>query len=288
MIGLVVSALASEVSLEIQAVDTTVTQTTRSRLHQTLSRALDFYEHGLDVKFPDALTVGVTIYGDQDAYRAVAKAEGLPSWAGGFFKVGPGTPPRAVLWDHGDPAQMMRVFLHEGAHFLLGYAGRTPRWLNEGLAQCFEHATMSGNALTIRPPPHYAQYLAHEGAPSVEGLVTSKAAWNELPSSDVGPLYVQGFALTAFLMSSSNGQETLAAIVRAYRVDGKNESGLKAIEDTYRGGVAGLQRDLERWSANPPSSVNIPRFVEIEQKSDALWTTCPDGRLVSTAVGCGG
>jgi hypothetical protein len=285
---LLASALASEVSLEIDAVETTVTQTTRSRLHTTLSRVLDFYEQGLHVRYPDAIEVKVTLHGNRDTYRAVAKAEGLPSWADGFFKTAPGQPPMAVLWAQDDPAKMMGVFQHEGSHFLLGYAGRTPRWLNEGLAQCFEHSAISGNLLTVRPPPYYVEYLQKTGAPSVEGVVTNRSRWNDLPSGEVGPLYIQGWALTAFLMSSSNGHETLAAIVRAFRVEGDNASGLAAIDDTYRGGLAGLQRDLDRWVSNPPSSVPVPRFVQIEEKTDALWTTCPDGRLVSTSTGCGG
>ncbi|MEZ4322049.1 MAG: hypothetical protein R3F61_31545 [Myxococcota bacterium] len=282
------AALASEVSLEIEPVSTTVTQTTKSRLRQTLGRALDFYEHGLGVTFPAEIAVTVTIYGDRDAYREVAKAAGLPSWADGYFKTVPGKPPEAVLWAQDDTQKMMRVFQHEGSHFLLGYAGRTPRWLNEGLAQCFEHSAMSGNSLSIRPPAAYLEYLGREGAPKAEAVILDRSNWNELPPDEVGPLYIDGWALTAFLMSSANGQETLAAIVRAYKASGTAKSGLEAIDATYRGGTSGLQRDLERWVANPPSSVSVPRYANVEPSADALWTTCPDGRLVSTAIGCTG
>jgi len=286
VIWLLAAAWAADLSLQIQAVDTTVTQTTRSRLSQRLGRVQDFYAHGLGIPYPPSLVIDVTLYGDRDIYRQVAKKSGLPPWANGFFRAGPGIAPQAALWAQDDREAMIGVFLHEGSHFLFRYAGRTPRWLNEGLAQCFEHSRISGNVLTVHPPPYYLDFLRREGHIEVEAIVLDPTQWNDLPSGKVGPLYIRGWALTAFLLSSKGGQQTLAAILRSYKVEGTRQSGLDAIEATYRGGRAGLERDLQRWVANPPASVVVPRSVAVEEEVDGMWRTCPDGKLVSAKVGC--
>ncbi len=280
---------AAELTVQVESVGATVPQTTRSRLRQTLGRVLGFYEHTLGIRYPSEMTIRVTVYGDEAAFREVARARGLPDWSDGFFGAskdenGRMRPEAALYGD--DLAEMHGVFLHEGAHWLLGVGGRAPRWMNEGLAQAFEHSRMSGNVLTVHPPDRFVEILARSDAPSVEGIVLNPSSWNDLPANQAGVLYIHGWALTAFLLSSDAGHDTLAAIHAAYREKGTKQSGLDAIDATYRGGVAGLQGDLERWVANPPSSVVIPRRRVQEQSSDSLWTTCPDGRLVSRSIGC--
>lgn len=279
-------AMASEVVLEVETVGIEVTQGTRARLERTLNEVQDFFEHGLGVSYPDTVPVRVRIYGRRDAFKAELKRLGGPSWAGGFFTRIDGAP-TALLWKHDSREEMIGVFLHEATHFLFTYAGAKPRWLNEGLAQAFEHSHIAGNVLTVKTPPRYGEYLSYAGAPDAKAVILNRSRWNDLDGVDVIPLYVQGWTVAATLLSTRNGQETLAAMVEGYRAERNRQSGLDAIEATYRGGFAGLQSDLERFSNSPPNALPIPRFREAPAPTvDALWRTCADGRLVAKATPC--
>jgi hypothetical protein len=282
----ITAARSERVALTFTARGLDVTQTTRARLEHVLSRTHGFYEHGLGVSYPEQVPLHVTVYGDRADYDAARTTAGAPSWAGGWFTVRAGKP-EAHVWDHGSTDAMVGVFLHEAAHWLLRYAGRPPRWLDEGLAQCFGHASVRGNLLTVEPPEHFLAVLKDAGPPSVSAIVGSTSGWEELPADRVGPLYVQGWALTAFLLSSEAGQRTLAEIVARTRRDGSASQAVAAVDDTWRGGMDGLQRDLERWLSNPPAAVPIPRYQRTPAPaSDGMWTNCGDGRLVSAAIGC--
>lgn len=279
----------ARIQLTVVGVGLDVTQTTRARLESALSKTHAFYESGLGVRYPDRVPLQLTVYDERAAFDVAREAAGLPAWAGGWFSTGSGRP-EAHVWDHDDPVKMQEVFLHEASHWLMRYAGRTPTWLEEGLAQCFGHASVRGNLLTIETPSRFLEVLATEGAPSVRDLITAPNRWTELPSDQVGPLYVQGWALTAFLLSRPEGQDALAAVIASHRVSPTGARDLEALDGAWKGGVDGLQRDLERWLSARPRAVPIPRYQRVNAApvSDGMWVTCGNGRLVSASIGCGG
>lgn len=280
LIALLCSALAG-VELTVEGVGGPVTQSQRLMLQSTLQRVSAFYEHGLGVGLPTEIPMTVTVYQDRTAFEAHRRSSGAPGWAEGWFTRRRGAP-ETVLWA-GD--RMRPTFLHEASHYLLSHNRASPRWLNEGLAQVLETGVVRGNALTVSTPPRYAQVLDQVGRRSVEALITHPGSWSELPSDQAGPLYVQGWALTAMLLSSADGQATLRAILAAWRTSPGKASTRSAIEATYPGGLSGLEDAFARW--RPGAGFVLPSPIPVQRsEGDALWVRCGDGRLVNRSIGC--
>ncbi|MCA9567970.1 MAG: hypothetical protein KC656_09010 [Myxococcales bacterium] len=270
-------ALAGVV-VTVDGVGGPVTQSQRLMLQSTLDRVGVFYTSSLGVRLPDPLPMHVVVYLDREAFEGHRSRAGAPGWSEGWFRT-TAAGPEAVPWG-GDG--MRAIFLHEASHHLLAHAGRSPRWLNEGLAQVMETARVSGNALTVTTPPRYGQILAQVGRPTVDAILTNPSTWTDLPADQAGPLYVQGWALTALLLGSAEGQATVRAVLAG---DGSPASTRAAIESTYPGGMTALETRYARW--RPDASFVLPTPIQAKPAAnDALWIRCADGRLVARSVGC--
>lgn len=287
MLSLLSLCFAGPLDITFDTVDTELDRGTRIRMEYTLWQVRDFYAHRLGIDYPRTIELDVTIYGDQAAYRKVADAAGRPSWSGGWFQPRRTGRHEAVFHAALGQKQLAEVFLHEGSHFLVAYGGRIPRWLNEGLAETLEQAHTEGQALIVRPSSQKRSFLAREGAGRVEDIVLDPKTWSELPRDQAGARYTRAWALTTLLLSTQNGGDTLEAIAVAFRRTGDRSSGMAAIDKTYLGGRAALQRDLDAFAQRVPQQVTVSRTLKGALKTDALWTNCPDGRLVRTDVGCG-
>ncbi|MEZ4322546.1 MAG: hypothetical protein R3F61_34080 [Myxococcota bacterium] len=287
MIWAVSWALAARIDLDIHAVDTALDEGTRIRLEHTLWQAHHLYASRLGIEYPRSIRLDVTIYGDHAAFRARADERGKPEWSGGWFEPQRDGTNIAVFYAGGSQARLVDVFLHEGSHFLVSFGGRIPRWLNEGLAEGLETSRAEESTLIVDTPRQHAAVLKRDGGGTVEGIVLDAEKWDDLSSETAGLRYVRAWALTTVLMASTNGSDTLEAIAVAYRRTGRRSSSIDAIDGTYRGGVAGLQRDLDAFAASPPASTTVSTTLKGALREDALWTSCPDGRLVQTTTGCG-
>lgn len=284
--ALLATALGGSVELTIDSVGKPVTQNQRLMLQSTLQRTSDFYGAVLDIRTPATLPMKVTVFSDKAAFEEMKRAKGAPSWSEGFFRRTPAGP-EAYLWS-GSAGGMRPIFLHEASHYLLSYGGFAPRWLNEGLAQVMETANVRGNALSVTPTERHRRILASVGRPSADDIISAGGGWNELPADQVGPLYIAAWALTAVLLSTPDGQKTTAAILAAHRGSPRASTVKKAIEDTYPGGLAGLERAFDAWASRPPRSLMLHAPIKPRAApADALWIRCEDGRLVNRTVGCG-
>lgn len=280
------TALAGSVELSVEGVGGPVTQTQRLLLQSTLQRVADFYDAALGVRGPAVRAIHVEVHHDRARFEQRRRAAGLPDWSDGWFGLRDGRP-EAVLWGGGAASKMRRIFLHEASHHLLSASGRTPRWLDEGLAQVIERAHVRGNLLTVAPSAVHVQMLAAHGRPTVEAIVTHRGSWLELPAEKVGPLYSSAWALTAMLLSTPDGQATLRAILAEHRRTPGPAAALRAIDATWPGGLPALEAAFSRWADRPPRTLTLPSPIRpAPARSDALWIKCKDGRLVNRRVGC--
>lgn len=277
--------LAGSVDVQIETVNATLEQGTRLRLEYTLWQIRDLYATRLGIEYPKSIDLQVTIHGDEQVFRAAADEAGRPSWSGGWFDRRDGR--NRAVFRAGDEERLVETFLHEGSHFLVSFGGAIPRWLNEGLAETLQVSRTDGRDLVVTPSATQRRMLGAHGMGPVADLILDTAPWKELPGHEVSVRYVRAFAVATVLMSSSNGADTLAAIAADFRRTRDAGSVLRAIERVYQGGAAGLQRDVDAFCKDPPASVTVATTLKGPLNSDAMWTNCPDGRLVRTDIGCG-
>ncbi len=288
---LLLPATAAEpVSLEMQvaAEDYALSQETRSTLKRTLSRMLGFYSGVFALEFPATVEVRIRILGDRADFDAASRAINAPHWSTGFFTRNPN---EGVLWGNTSVDAMMRVFLHESSHFLMNTArARPPRWANEGLAECFENARLSGNSIYLDPIPRTVRWLQAEQRAgrwqSAERVMKSNPSWNQLTTKDAGARYAYGWALSHFLLSSMQGKEVLKDILISYQMGRGSSEALEVVEKNYRGGLEQFEEDWITWLLEGPTAISVP-IGQSGANADG-WTRCPDGRLVAkdSDVGC--
>ncbi len=282
MLGLIVAALAG-VELSVDCVGGTIGSSERMMLQSTLGSVASFYRSALGMPLPTTIPLHLTVYEDRAAFEEHRRRSGSPSWSTGWFRTTPGQPPEAVLW--GGPF-MHKTLLHEASHYLVNRSGRPlPPWLNEGLAQVMETAAVRGNLLTVSPPPRY-RALVQGLVPSIDTVLDHPGRWIELPEEEVVPLYAQAWMLTALLLSSTEGQRTVAAIVDRYRTDPSPRSVRAAIDATFPGGLRGLQSRYQRWV--PRDSLPLPTPIQPYRTAprSSRWVRCPNGALARSAEHC--
>ena len=279
-------AFAASLDIDIETVDTELDKGTRLRLEYGLWQASHLYETRLGIDYPATIHLDVTIYGERAAFAKRRDDAGHPEWYAGWFSRKDGRN-EAVFFAGKRPERLVEVFRHEGSHFLVSFGGPMPGWLNEGLAEVLESAHDEGSELIAVPYRQTVSFLKEHGGGSVRDTVLDDTRWKDTPNASVSSRYRRAWAITTVLLSTRNGSETLKAVAKAYRKRRSREAALAAIDATYQGGVDGLQRDLDRFAADPPARVVIARGLKGPLKSDVIWTSCPDGRLVRTTDGCG-
>lgn len=283
-------AAPSSLDLRITQQGTTLSQTSRAQIRQSLNRMLGLMDRTLGLTYPAVVSIEVRAMGDRAEFDALKEELGAPDWVEGVFVH---EPPLGVVWAGSGRSRMMRVFLHESAHYMIGYGGRprAPSWLNEGLASSFENIRFAGNALYMEPPPGHVPWLRSELAArrlvAAADVMVDDERWMDLSAERAGPRYRTSWGLTAFLLSSSPGKALLADMLARYQSTGDARTSHAAVAAGWRGGMDSLQEAWEAWIEAGPVAYQLPIPVD-RDVADPQWTRCPDGRLVhaSDELGC--
>lgn len=282
--GLVAGASAAEVDLQIVAEDFDLSVDTDRALRRILSRMFRTLDDGLSLTFPDPTPVHVRLVASRADYDRRVRAMGMTAPTLGVFspRLGEG-----LVWKNVDDAEMRSTIVHEASHYLLSVAGvgGVPLWLNEGLAETFEGARVSGNAVYLDPAPGMSGWLARNGGslPSLEVLLSEPTAFSRLPTTPVGPAeYGVGWSICAFLMSSPAGKATLSEMLMQAG-SGDPTGARRAVDDTWTGGTAQLDRQWRAWWTVGPGAVQLP--ISTGGGGTNGWTKCANGTLIRDGSG---
>ncbi|HVM61694.1 MAG TPA: DUF1570 domain-containing protein [Verrucomicrobiae bacterium] len=142
---------------------------------------------------------------------------------------------------------LWRVLAHEGFHQFIGYelGQRIPMWLNEGMAQYFETAFITGSQFHVgqvsRGKLLYAQALiANKQAPPLSQLIQ----WDRNTFyANANVAYPMSWALVYYLVNS-NGERFGQSEFRRYMQD------LKYGQDDYRSFQRRFGADIDRWQSD--------------------------------------
>jgi hypothetical protein len=156
----------------------------------------------------------------------------------------------AVVRWRGD-ARTRAVARHEIAHLALGnWLGRTPLWLNEGLAEVVERMRFQQSFAVADAPARRLDELRRRQAggqlPGLRSFLGSRRAdWNRW-GTDLA--YDYAWSLVHFLLQEPARQRTVTGLLNqlaAHRCRPFDHVGF--LEQDYFGGLDGLHRDWRRW-----------------------------------------
>lgn len=287
MLAFLATASAAELELTLVADDFDLSADTDRAVRRILSRMVGVYTGWLGLALPSTLSVEVTLIQSEPRYRALERAAmGRTGHTLGFFR--PSTNQAWVWRGQGDEG-MKDTLVHETAHYLLSVAGaaRGPRWLHEGLAECFEHARVDGNAVWLEPDAQMLAWVRSHPAPAASDLVGgSETAWASLGSTPWQmPEYPYGWALVAFLLSSDPGRTALGDLILRTSVD--SGAAVAVLEERWTGGAAGFDRDWRAWWQGTPARLQLP--IATSGGHAEGWVRCSDGSLIRPDAGlkCG-
>lgn len=168
--------------------------------------------------------------------------------AGGFYS------PRtneAVTFKQSSDEETLAVSRHEAVHVIVnGLMGRTPTWLNEGLAEYFEQIKVSGQFSQVEVNQAWlrlAREAINNGYPQslTDYLNVEGNDWYE-NSQHVH--YALAWSLTYFLMSSDNGRQIISTFMQTLADNycmSVNSSAL--LSHSYPGGINQLENDFFSW-----------------------------------------
>ncbi|HHO51969.1 MAG TPA: hypothetical protein ENK18_14075 [Deltaproteobacteria bacterium] len=278
---------AAEVDLKIVAEDFDLSAHTERSLRRILTRMFRTYQDTMGLSFSDPTPVHVRLVADRVEYERRASSMGLVGSTLGFFSTRLG---EGVVWKNTSAAQMHATIVHEASHYLMSAGGavRAPLWLHEGMAELFEGARLSGNAIYLDPAPGMVDWLHQRGPglPPLEAFLDDPRAWSRLPSTPVGSAsYGVGWSLCAFLMSSPSGKAALAQLLQH-----AGEPPSATLQAAWPGGVRQLDQDWRAWWGRPIASLQLPiPTVTGQQGVEVGWIRCANGNLIARDSGmeCG-
>jgi len=279
---LVASPVASAVELElkVESEDYRITQEVRSSLERVLHRVLGVYAGKLGLDFPAVVNVELTIVADRVAYDRMAAEVGVAHWSSGFYQSGG----RAVVWGNTTEQRMLRTFLHESAHFLLGHGGRrAPSWVNEGLADCFGHTRTLGNAAFLELDTDALRLIQRDHRAgkliTVSRIVSMPNGWHNLSRSSARSNYAYAWALCHMLLATRHGQELLRQALDDFQRTGDSSAMPGIIERNHPGGMDALEKTWVAWVESEPAPIPLAIWTG-DGKTATGWKKCDDGRLV--------
>ncbi len=171
--------------------------------------------------------------------------DGSPLSSTGYFSTGLD---EVVLWRS---KRFLPIFIHEAHHALLRSTYKNPpKWLNEGLSECFEGLELGPDGqirLTPQAPRmrKVKRYFGPNfGRQVLEMLALSSRRFNAKSYTRGLDSYTLSWALTYFLWTGENGPERVAAIIGDLKL---GEDSQTAVERHYPGGLDQLALDLQNF-----------------------------------------
>lgn len=172
-------------------------------------------------------------------------SDGSPLSYTGYFSTGMN---EVVLWRS---KRFLPILIHEAHHALLRSTFKNPpKWLNEGLSECFEGLELSPEGeIRLTPQAPRLRKVQRYFGPNfsrqvLEMLALSGRRFNARSYTRGLDSYTLSWALTYFLWTRENGPEQVAAIIGDLKL---GEDSQTAVDRHYPGGLDQLASDLQTF-----------------------------------------
>lgn len=149
---------------------------------------------------------------------------------------------------HG-PEQLLSTSLHEAVHVMnAGMFGWTERWLNEGMAEYFEHIKVYGQTGEVQVVPRSLRTIAKT---KLDFAFLVQADGEDWQGEFRQPLYAYSWGWVFFLMQEPDTQSLLIDYLSSTaRSPCEVSDSYAFFQQQYPGGVAKLQQNFDRWQSS--------------------------------------
>lgn len=278
LVGVALAA-TGELDLRVTATDYSLNADTERAVQRAAGRIYHLFRGDLGLALPETAVVNIRLIASRSRYDAEARALGMTQPTLGYFSPFRG---EGVVWKNESTEKFRGTFLHEMTHYLmaLGGAGRVPIYLREGCAEAAETAVTEGNAVWMRPNPRLVGWLQQhvDALPPIDTLLGRPEVWGQLPPTPTGgPEYGIGWSICGFLLSTDAGKRTLGNVLVASST-GSYARAAAAADETYPGGLSGMDRAWRSWIREGPRPQQLP--IPMDGGPGEGWKQCLDGTLV--------
>jgi len=224
---------------------------TKNKIEKTLLKIFSFYSDHLELPYGYKLELKMRIFQTREAFDAYREEATSLKRVSGYYS------PKLkelVLWSHDRPERMLEVINHEASHaFVREIMAWCPKWLNEGLAEYFEHMKFENYLLRvytdIPDDARVKEWLLKDELVSIKSYVEMpNKEWVAMHESGSKSPYTVAWALSAFLMSNDSGKQVIKqSIYSIVNEDRRNFSFVELVNRIYPGGLYMLERQWHEW-----------------------------------------
>ncbi|WP_105265108.1 DUF1570 domain-containing protein [Pseudoalteromonas sp. T1lg76] len=184
----------------------------RARLESTLNGVFKAYSQVVGREAMRKVDLRLHVLPTRSSYLAAIRRAGSTSSnsVGSYF----GRSNEAYIEYRGD-VQTMRTAIHEAVHAINhAVLGNTPSWLNEGLAEYFEHTEIELQLVMVHPNPSWVRDgWLQQSVYSPGHLWQAEALWQN--DGDSSKLYRSSWAFISYLLHNPEGRKAFKRVVRA-------------------------------------------------------------------------
>ena len=227
---------------------------TRDKVSADMRQIYGILSRDMQLDHLRQVMLNVRLIDSQEAFQAY-RAEVAPqiSTNSGFYT---SKHNEAVVFQSDNEQQTLAVVRHEATHVIVaGLYGYTPVWFNEGLAEYFEHMHISGQLRQVEPVTFHVEHLRQlvNGGQLMPWRDYIQLKPDQWYSGNLQNHYAQAWALVYFLMSEDTGKQLLQGMMNQLAENFCWQfSSVDYIEQSYPGGLAGLEADWRKWLEQEP------------------------------------
>lgn len=240
----VAQTAGAEFSLKVNDRGSTIPLDFRNQLEVRIRKSYSVMEQLLPEEAIRASTVNLWVFGSNEGYERFKQqhAPGLSGTSTGFHSSRQNI---AAVW-HKSDEQLMRTSIHEAAHVNnWAMLGRTPTWLNEGIAEYLERLNVYAQAAEITPNRGWLRTLKKESLRLPMVLRSTHEDWR---GEQRNALYAHSWAFVYFLLGETDTRDLLKSYLAATAaqpcmlIDFISYS-----ESNFAGGFSRLKADFSSW-----------------------------------------
>ncbi|WP_105255238.1 DUF4124 domain-containing protein [Pseudoalteromonas sp. T1lg75] len=184
----------------------------RARLESTLNGVFKAYSQVVGKDAMHKVHLRLHVLPTRSSYLAAIRRAGSSSSnsIGSYFR----RSNEAYIEYRGDE-QTMRTAIHEAVHAINhAVLGNTPSWLNEGLAEYFEHTEIELQLVMVHPNPSWIRKgWLQNSVYSPSHLWQAEALWQN--DGDSSKLYRSSWAFISYLLHNPEGRNVFKRVVKA-------------------------------------------------------------------------